>query len=346
MRSARALWRIMLRGDHGLADGYVEGYWTTPDLTSLIEFGIANETALAAQMRGSMMGRAIAALRFRLQNNSRQGARRNIARHYDLGNEFFAAWLDETMTYSSAIFPEADASLEAAQREKYRQTIAAVDAKRGDRIFEIGSGWGAFAIFAAQEAAATVTALTISQEQADFARKRVAANRLQGQVDIRLQDYRDAEGVFDSIVSIEMFEAIGEKNWPVFFGVVRDRLKRGGRALLQVITVPDARFLAYRNSVDFIQAYIFPGGMLPSAGRLKAEASAAGLTCAELGYFGHDYAVTLVQWNRRFQDQWPVIRDLGFDERFRRTWTYYLNSCEACFRQGVINVGHFLVGKP
>ncbi len=346
LRSGRAVWRILLRGDLGLAEGYIEGDWTTPDLTSVIEFGICNEAALSRQMHGSLLARAFAAIRFRLQNNSRLGARRNIARHYDLGNEFFAAWLDETMTYSSGIFPEAGATLEAAQREKYRRAIEAIGVGPGGRILEIGAGWGSFAAYAARETDATVSALTISREQAQFARQRLAATGLGGQVEIRVEDYRDASGTFDGIVSIEMFEAVGEKNWPVFFDVVRERLTEGGRALLQVITVPDARFHAYRNSVDFIQAYIFPGGMLPSAGKLQSAAAAAGLSFGELGYFGHDYAETLKLWNRRFQEKWSAIRELGFDERFRRMWTYYLNSCEACFRRGTIDVGHFLLRKP
>jgi cyclopropane-fatty-acyl-phospholipid synthase len=237
-------------------------------------------------------------------------------------------------------------SLADAQRMKYRRVIEALEISSADRVLEIGCGWGGFAETAVAETGATITCLTISKAQEKFAQTRISADSLANKVEIRLEDYRDCRGTFDKVVSIEMFEAVGEENWPTYFGTLRERLRPGGQALLQLITVPDHRFEAYRRRVDFVQRYIFPGGMLPSPGALSKHIDDAGLKLREKFLFGASYAETLRRWNDRFQARWGDIRPLGFDERFRRMWTYYLQSCEACFRTGATDVGHYLVERP
>lgn len=346
LHNARPLWRMLIGGDVGLGESYVAGDWSSPDLPALIAYAFRNEADLAGHMRGSWVARMLAGLRFRMQENTRSGARKNIAYHYDLGNDFYAAWLDKTMTYSSALFTKPGLSLAEAQQEKYRRIVERLGIRAGDRVLEIGCGWGGFAEFAAREVGARVTAITISNEQATFARDRIAAEGLSDLVEMRVVDYRDVAGTFDAIVSIEMLEAVGEKNWPDYFEAVNGRLRQSGRALIQVITVPDERFDAYRQTVDFIQLHVFPGGMLLSPSALSGAVADAGLALREARFFGQDYATTLRIWNESFQNRWDAIRHLGFDERFRRLWTYYLNSCEACFREGATDVGQFLLEKP
>jgi cyclopropane-fatty-acyl-phospholipid synthase len=284
--------------------------------------------------------RLLYTVKHRLHRNTREGAKRNIQAHYDLGNAFYREWLDPTMTYSSALF-ESGMTLEEAQRNKWRRIAEELGLKPGDHILEIGCGWGGFAIFAAREYGAQVTGLTLSQEQYEFARAAVARESLGNLVDIRLQDYRDVQGSFDRIVSIEMFEAIGEKQWRQYFDVCRERLKPGGMAALQIITIADERFDAYRRNPDFIQLYIFPGGMLPSPSVLDASARSAGLGIETMRTFAQSYAETLKEWRARFDDAWPRIAPLGFDERFKRMWDYYLAYCEGGFRAGAIDVAQF-----
>lgn len=345
LHNGRLLWAMLRGGDLGLAEAYMAGHWSTPDLAAVVEFGLANERALAAQLEGRGIVRALANLRFRLQGNTRAGARRNIAYHYDLGNNFYRLWLDRSMTYSSAVFTPQTPTLEAAQGEKYRRIVSALELKPGEHVLEIGCGWGGFAEYAAREAGVRVTAITISREQAAFARQRMLDAGLADRVEVVLKDYRDVEGQYDKIVSIEMFEAVGEENWPAYFGAVRERLSAGGKALLQIITVAEEAFEQYRQRVDFIQRYIFPGGMLPSPGALKASVEKAGLKQAGVSWFPESYAETLRLWNEAFQSAWPTISRLGFDTRFRRMWTYYLKSCEACFRTQSTNVGQFLIER-
>jgi len=346
LHNFRPIWRMISRGEIGFAEAFMDDDWSTPDLTALIEFGLCNEHYIDAQLSGSWLARFFATIRFRFQNNSLAGARRNIAYHYDLGNDFYKHWLDETMTYSSALFGRRQMSLADAQRMKYRRVIEALEINSGDRVLEIGCGWGGFAEVAIAETGATITCLTISKAQEKFARARISADSLADKAEIRLEDYRDCRGTFDKVVSIEMFEAVGEENWPTYFGTLRERLLPGGQALLQLITVPDHRFEAYRRRVDFVQRHIFPGGMLPSPGALSKQIDDAGLKLREKFLFGASYAETLRRWNDRFQARWGDIRLLGFDERFRRMWTYYLQSCEACFRTGATDVGHYLVERP
>ena len=341
----RTVWRLIFGGELGFAEAFMDGDWSTPDLTALMEFGLVNQEALDAPLRASLPMRLATVLRHRINANTRRGARRNIAYHYDLGNEFYARWLDQTMTYSSALFEGRDMSLVEAQRAKYQRIIDQLALKPGDRVLEIGCGWGGFAEAAAR-AGASVTGLTISEEQARYARARIEAAGLAERVDVRLQDYRDVTGTFDKVVSIEMFEAVGEENWPVYFDAIRERLAAGGLAVIQVITIANERFAEYRRSIDFIQRYIFPGGMLPSPDALAGAVARSGLALKASHFFGASYAETLKRWNDQFMAVWPAIAGLGFDERFQRMWRYYLNSCEACFLTGATDVGQFVIARP
>jgi cyclopropane-fatty-acyl-phospholipid synthase len=285
-------------------------------------------------------------LRHRLRPNSRRGSRHNIAAHYDISNAFYGCWLDGAMTYSSALFRDGGETLEAAQLAKYHNLAHLLGLKPGQHVLEIGCGWGAFAIIAAKDYGCRVTAVTLSREQQAFAVQRVRAEGLESRVEVRLQDYRDVDGVFDRIASIEMFEAVGEAFWPAYWGVVRQRLKPGGVAALQVITIADDRFARYRRGADFIQCHVFPGGMLPSPSALRAEIAAAGLTLTDEERFGASYARTLEIWRQRFEAAWPEIRAHGFDERFRRLWLYYLAYCEAGFRTAAIDVAQYRITAP
>lgn len=341
-----AVRKMLLRGDIGLAEAYMDGDWSTPDLQAVLDFGYANENALAGPMRAAAGFGAALRLWHRLRANTRAGSRRNIAYHYDLGNEFYRLWLDETMTYSSALFDRPDMTLEDAQKAKYRRIIEALEITRDDSVLEIGCGWGGFAELAAKETGCRITCITLSKEQAAFARNRMDAAGLADRVEIRIQDYRDVPDQFDKIVSIEMFEAVGEANWPVYFRAVHDRLKPGGRADLQIITVAEDRFAAYRQNIDFIRRYIFPGGMLPTKELLKRNADAFGMRLTELVSLRHSYAETLRRWHDAFQRQWSAIAPLGFDERFRRMWAFYLCGCVASFESGATDVSQFVIERP
>ena len=338
LHNGRVARRYLASGGLGFAEGYIEGDWDTPNLAALLELLCVNDDMYGEGYLGAFWHRWLQRARHALRANTRSGSRRNIHAHYDLGNEFFAAWLDPTMTYSSALFADGAEDLEAAQRVKYRNLASEMAVGPGLRLLEIGSGWGGFAVTAAKEFGAKVTSITVSRAQAEYARARVFREGLAEQVEILLQDYRDVKGRFDRIASIEMFEAVGERFWPPSFRTIRERLQPGGAAGLQLITIADRYFEAYRRNIDFIQAYIFPGGMLPSPAALDREVARAGLTrTSEVG-FGLSYARTLALWNERFQAAWPRLRDLGFDERFRRIWTYYLASCEASFLTGSTDV--------
>ncbi|MBS0278067.1 MAG: class I SAM-dependent methyltransferase [Proteobacteria bacterium] len=338
---ARSFRRLLLGGEIGLAESYMDGDWTSPDLASVFEFGARNMHKLANTLSGIAPLEWARMVTHKLRANTRKGSRKNIAAHYDLGNAFYSQWLDPTMTYSSAVFEHPDQSLEDAQRNKWRKLAEMLNLREGMQVLEIGCGWGGFAMFAAQEYGCKVTAITLSTEQLAFAKKAAAEAQLSHLTEFRLIDYRDVTGSFDRIVSIEMFEAVGEENWPDYFRVVRERLKPGGVAALQIITIEDHRFDAYRSQADFIQLYIFPGGMLPSPSALKQEATRQGLSFETARTFALSYAETLRRWREVFDARWETIQPLGFDERFKRMWDYYLASCEGGFRAGNIDVGHF-----
>jgi cyclopropane-fatty-acyl-phospholipid synthase len=331
-------WKMMGRalagGDIGLAEGYMAGEWDTPDLAALLAVFADNYERLDQFASGNVVGRAVNWVVHRLGKlNTRRGSKKNIIAHYDLGNAFYARWLDPSMTYSSALWTRPDQTLEAAQREKYAALAASIGLKPDHTVLEIGCGWGGFAEYAAREIGCRVTGLTISPSQHDFAVERMARAGLSDKVDIRLQDYRDVTETFDRVVSIEMFEAVGEKWWPTYFDVVRNRLKPGGQAGLQIITIRDDLFADYRSRVDFIQKYVFPGGMLPSEAVLHEVIAPHGLKIDAVTRFGQDYARTLHLWAKRFRDA-----DSGMNTVFDRQWLFYLAYCEAGFATGRTNV--------
>ena len=338
VKDARMVGKLAFGGCLGLAEAYMEGMWDSPHVTDVLALGTANEQAWDNMLRGKAWARFASWLMHNLRPNSRKGSRKNISEHYDLGNDFYAEWLDRSMTYSSALFEGGVDDLQAAQAQKYRRLCESLELKPGMSVLEIGCGWGGFAEMAAGEFGARVTGITLSTEQLAYARQRIARAGLSDKVTLRLQDYRDTSGTFDRIASIEMFEAVGQAYWPTYFRKVRDLLVPGGRAGLQIITIQDQLFDDYARSADFIQKYIFPGGMLPSEARLRQEIGAAGLSWQSVSRFGLDYARTLNQWATRFQGAWKAIEPLGFDERFRRLWLFYLGYCEAGFRTGRTDV--------
>ncbi len=330
--------RLIREGDLGFSDAYLEGWWSTSDLQDFMDLVHLGYEPVYDGFPGSALIRAYEQFRFWLQRNHRTQARANISYHYDLGNDFYALWLDDTMTYSSAIFETGQESLEAAQTAKYASMVDQMGVKPGDHVLEVGCGWGGFAEYAARERGLRVTGLTISEEQLKFARERIEKAGLSGQVELRMQDYRDCKGEFDGIASIEMFEAVGEKYWPAYFKMIRDRLRPGARATLQIITVGDHRWEVYKRGVDFIQKHIFPGGMLPAPKILREQVENAGLQIVKSLEFGDSYDQTLRRWHHTFNDRWEEVAAMGFDDRFRKMWNFYLTSCASAFRAGTCDV--------
>ena len=339
--------RLIREGDLGFSEAYMDGWWSTPDLQAFMDLMLAEQNDKVYHgFPGMGLVRLYERMRFWLQSNTKTQARKNISYHYDLGNEFYGLWLDDSMTYSSAIFETGQESLERAQEAKYASMVDQMGVKEGDHVLEIGCGWGGFAEYAAGKRGLKVTGLTISKEQLKFARERIEKAGLSDRVELKLQDYRDERGQYDGIASIEMFEAVGEKYWPVYFETLRERLKPGRNATLQIITIEESYFHIYRKSVDFIQKYIFPGGMLPSPGALRAEAAKAGLGVVRSIEFGPDYGQTLRRWHETFNDRWDRIAAMGFDDRFRRMWNMYLTGCAASFESGRCDVTQITLSRP
>jgi cyclopropane-fatty-acyl-phospholipid synthase len=338
IRDFRFATRVLRGGNVGFGEAYVAGDWDSPDPSTLIEVLSTNSRHMREAITGNALYRNIQRLLHALHRNNKTGARRNIHAHYDLGNEFYSLWLDPTMTYSSARFTRPDEDLSQAQLNKYRSLAHSMGLTRDHSVLEIGCGWGGFAEFAAREIGCRVTGITISQEQLEFARKRISEKGLADKVEFKFQDYRDVEGRFDRVVSIEMFEAVGREYWPTYFRKIHDVLKDGGQAGLQIITIKDELFETYRRGSDFIQRYVFPGGMLPSPSVLREHIEKVGLQWKEHAAFGGDYAHTLNEWRKRFIAEWPKIEKIGFDERFQRLWKCYLSYCEGAFRAGAIDV--------
>lgn len=348
IRSYNFAARVLKGGDIGFAEAYMAGEWDSPQLAVLLETLVNNYDHIRRLFDGNRVVNAINWLGHRLNRNSRRGSRRNIHAHYDLGNAFYASWLDPSMTYSSARFERPGLSLQEAQRAKYASLARMMDLQPGHSVLEIGCGWGGFAEFAAREVGAVVTGVTISREQHDYARRRLFEAGLAERADIRLIDYRDVEGRFDRVASIEMFEAVGREYWPTYFDKVREVLAPGGRAGLQIITIQDDLFDEYDARTDFIQKYVFPGGSLPSEARMAPVLDRAGLSVAGVERFGVDYADTLAEWARRFAAAWgDIVRNgAGFDDRFRRLWRFYLAYCEAGFRSGRTDVIQMALERP
>ncbi|MBS0559297.1 MAG: class I SAM-dependent methyltransferase [Proteobacteria bacterium] len=335
--------RLLVNGDMGFAEAYMDGDWSSPDLAALIELAARNQAAIPGADGAIWPVRMLYRWAHRARDNTRANSRRNIAEHYDLGNDFYAKWLDAGMSYSSALYRDPGQSLEDAQTAKQDRVMELLDVQQGHRVLEIGCGWGGLAERLAA-AGCEVTAVTLSQAQHDFARARLERAGLAERAEVRLQDYRDIQGSFDRIVSIEMLEAVGEAWWPAWFGQLRSLLKPGGVIVFQTITIDDARYVAYRSSADFIQRYIFPGGMLPSPSALRTQIAASGFSVETLHTFGDSYARTLRDWQHRFQAAWPEIAASGFPARFKRMWEYYLSYCEGGFRAGSVDVGLWRLG--
>ncbi len=323
---------VVRKGDIGFADDYREGRWDTDDISQLIELCIRNQTALDDMVTGNVIYRTLSALSYLLKRNSVKGSKKNIHAHYDLGNAFYRLWLDPSMTYSSALFHSAQDSLMQAQHQKYDRMLDCLETQSG-RLLEIGCGWGGLAERAINRGDFAVKGITISQEQHDFAK-----NRLGNNAEIVLEDYRHQTGLYDRIISIEMFEAVGEQYWATYFQKIKSLLAKNGKAVVQTITINEKDFPRYRRGGDFIRSFIFPGGMLPSISRFKQEAAKAGLVAHQPFNFGHDYAKTLDTWLESFNQQSAQIDALGFDEGFKRLWRFYLAACSAGFKAGKTDV--------
>ncbi|MBB6219877.1 SAM-dependent methyltransferase [Rhizobium leguminosarum] len=343
LRRWGALRKLVMSGDLGAAEGYIDGDWITPNLTAVIRLAVTNADVLATALSGTRIARTLGRIRHILNANTRQGSRRNIEAHYDLGNEFYKQWLDGSMLYSSALFEDATQTLEAAQQNRIRRIRKKLGVVDGHRVLEVGCGWGVLALELASYSNAHLVGLTLSPSQLEWAQGLVAAAGKASQVELRIQDYRDVDGKFDRIVSIEMFEAVGEAYWPDYFAMIKRCMTSGGRTLLQVISIEERRFDDYRSGIDFIQRYIFPGGFLPSDEALRGAVERAGLKLTEVEHFGKSYARTLRDWRTRFVANWPAIASLGFDETFKRLWNYYLCYCEAGFEEESINVGLYTI---
>ncbi len=342
----RVLRETMRRGTVGFAASYIRGDVDCEDLTALFRFFVQNLDIFSSANPG-LFRRAAQDLSYHLSRaNSREGAKRNISEHYDLGNDFYAQWLDPSMTYSSAIFSSPDLSLEQAQREKYRRIADMAGVKPGDSVLEIGCGWGGLAETIARDYKASLYGITLSREQLRYARERLERQGLDRLATLEFEDYRDTKGQFDHVCSIEMIEAVGEEHWPRYFQTVHDRLKPGGTAAIQAISIDESHFEAYRSGPDFIQRYIFPGGMLMTKTAMREQAARVGLILENSENFGQSYARTLRLWRERFLERWPVIAPLGYDEAFRRKWVYYLSYCEAGFAERFIDVGIYQYRRP
>ncbi len=342
INNLRFFWRLFAEGEIGFGRAYMENDWQSEDLGALLDFALDNEEELQALIKELPLVRFFHDLRHKLNANSKAGSRKNISYHYDIGNEFYKEWLDASMTYSSAIF-DGQKDLEAAQIAKYQRIINMLEIGPNDRVLEIGCGWGGFAEQAITQTGCHITGLTLSIEQLEWANNRLAAKGLSEKADLKLLDYRDCAGKFDKIVSIEMLEAVGEENWPIYFAKLRELLKPNGKAMIQSILIENSRFEDYRNDTDFIQTYIFPGGMLPSSEKVNQISAKFGFEMIDEFNFGLDYERTLLLWDREFVAKWPRLSQIGFDDRFYNMWRYYLHYCAAGFRAKRIDVGQFLL---
>jgi cyclopropane-fatty-acyl-phospholipid synthase len=347
LNNFRPVRQMMLSGENGFAESYLRGDWTTDTLRNVFTLIMNNETEVAAMTTGSWHARLANSIRHARNHNSLRGSQRNIEFHYDLGNDFYRLWLDDTMSYSSALFT-GNESLEEAQDAKLSRIVRTLNPEPGARVLEIGCGWGAMAARLAATAGCRVEGISLSHEQLRYAQQHnnvTACETSAGSTEYRYQDYRAVQGKYDHIVSIEMFEAVGEQYWPAYFGKLSELLEQGGSVVLQVITIIEDRFEEYRASPDFIQRYIFPGGMLPSKSHLMSLIDQAGFDLVQTDWFGQSYAQTLLRWRERFDHVSRDVTALGFDERFMRMWRYYLDYCETGFRFQRTDVGQLLLCK-
>ena len=332
--------RVLGGGVLAFCEGYMDQDWHSTNPAAVMRWFLLNQKAQRRSLlKENVFSRLASFLAHKLRRNHKSGSKKNISAHYDLGNDFYEYWLDQTMTYSSAIF-ENNMSLEQAQQNKYKLLAERIGLKAEHHVLEIGCGWGGFAEYAAKTIGARVTSITISEQQYHYAQQRIKATGLSDKVEILFKDYRDLDGQFDRIVSIEMIEAVGEEYWPTYFETLNARLKPGGKVGIQSITIDENLFENYRRKGDFIQMHIFPGGMLPTKTLIQEHAQSYGLKQQDMFSFGTDYAETLRRWNDQFQNRWSEIQSLGYDTRFKRMWELYLMYCEAGFDAGTIDVIH------
>ena len=336
---------FFLKGDLGWAESYIESNWESSNLSDFLEWGAKNFHEFSKYIRGKWFIILYLRLKHYLNRNSKTGSKKNISFHYDLGNSFYEKWLDKSMTYSSGMFKKESDDLYNAQLNKYRNLAKITDIKNNDKVLEVGCGWGGFSCFLAKNFSANVTAITISKKQYEKVKEKVFKEKLTEKINVKLTDYREIKGLYDKIVSIEMFEAVGEKYWSKYFEVLGSNLKYNGAIGLQTITIEDKFFKKYRKFPDFIQTYIFPGGMLPSIEEMSKVLKSKGLSIEKKQMFGNDYAKTLKMWSKSFENSWENIKKEGFNDAFRRMWRYYLGYCEGGFKSGNINVGQFLIKK-
>ena len=336
---------FFLKGDLGWAESYIESNWESSNLSDFLEWGAKNFHEFSKYIRGKWFIILYLRLKHYLNRNSKIGSKKNISFHYDLGNSFYEKWLDKSMTYSSGMFKKESDDLYNAQLNKYRNLAKITDIKKNDKVLEVGCGWGGFSCFLAKNFSADVTAITISKKQYEKVKEKVFTEKLTEKINVKLTDYREIKGLYDKIVSIEMFEAVGEKYWSKYFDVLGSNLKYNGAIGLQTITIEDKFFKKYRKFPDFIQTYIFPGGMLPSIEEMSKVLKSKGLSIEKKQMFGNDYAKTLRMWSKSFENSWENIKKEGFNDAFRRMWRYYLGYCEGGFKSGNINVGQFLIKK-
>jgi len=346
LNNFKVIGAAMRRGTLGFAAAYINGDIDIDDLTALFRFFVKNRDMFNSANPG-LFRRAAHDIAYHIsRRNTKEGSKANISEHYDLGNDFYGQWLDPSMTYSSAVFTSGDQSLEEAQRAKYHLVADMAGVKPGDKVLEIGCGWGGFAETIAKDYGAELYGITLSAEQLKYAQERMAKQGLDNLATLHFEDYRDTTGQYDHIGSIEMIEAVGEDHWPTYFQAVSDRLKAGGTAAIQAITIAEEDFAGYKAAPDFIQRYIFPGGMLLTKAAMREQGKRVGLLLENVQNFGLSYAKTLALWRERFLERWHVIAPLGYDEAFRRKWLYYLAYCEAGFEEGIIDVGVYQYRKP
>jgi cyclopropane-fatty-acyl-phospholipid synthase len=338
LHSWKCMLRLLVGGDLGFAEGYLAGEWSTPNIHSFLS-AAGRRSNDAVSFESLKPPQPLTKLRHAINRNTRRGSRRNIAAHYDLGNDFYRLWLDASMTYSSAIYASQDQTLENAQRAKIDRVIDLLELAGEQRVLEIGCGWGELAGRLIEQTGCHVTGLTLSKQQLAYAQHELVQRGFAVNSELRLQDYRDAHETYDRVVSVEMLEAVGEEYWLTFFANLRRRLNPQGIAVLQLITIDQSRFKRYRRRPEFIQRYIFPGGMLPTKEIIERLVAKVGLRLVSSEFFGDSYVRTLAEWHRRFQESWPIIEALGFDDRFKRMWEYYLAYCRLGFETGALNVG-------
>ena len=341
----RFLSYVLKRGSVGYAEAYIKGYYSTPNLTDLLMLSHKNEKFFLKNIDSNIFYSTLTKLKHFLKNNSKSQSKKNIKYHYDLGNKFYEKWLDQSMTYSSAIFDSQNTKLSDAQINKYKKIADSLSLNENSKTLEIGCGWGGFSSYVAKNYKCKVDAITISKEQYDFTAHKIQKEGLTEKVDVYFKDYRDINNKYNNIVSIEMFEAVGKQYWQNYFEIIENSLSENGQAALQIITIDEKRANDYQNRPDFIQQYIFPGGMLPTKQQLHLNAKEVGLKCRELLSFGKSYAKTLNIWNTQFQESWNDVSKIGFDKKFKRMWEYYFSYCETGFLSNSTDVSHFLIKK-